>query len=296
MRKIAFVVLGAAVLGLGWYLFIKSYDYRVAFEVNTSPGTIHEEILDFAALNINLSNKKSIAFETVSQQLKLNDSVIKLDWKIEPINDSVSKVIVDLTDRKHSLANRLSVPFSKSVIEKIARRVLIPFKYAFDQKLTGYRVEIVGEESSEEVFCACIPLQSTQKGKAFTMMSNNFVIDNFLNENKMKITGNPFLKINKWLIDRKGIEFDFCFPTTKKDSLPESPVITFKTIPAQKSIKAVYYGNYKSSDKAWYALYGYAKRNNLEITLQPREVFLNNPNTGGDDKKWRADIYMPLEN
>ncbi|WP_340199753.1 GyrI-like domain-containing protein [Ascidiimonas sp. W6] len=294
MKKIIILFIIAAIAAVAWYLFVKPYDYRVAFNIKTSPGTAHEEILDFAMLNINLKTNNSVGFESVSQTLKLKDSTIQLNWHIKALNDSVSKITVDLTDPVHSLSNRISVPFSKSAIEKIARGMLIPFKLSFDQKLTDFRVEIVGEATIEEVFCACTSLKSSQKGKAYSMMSNNFVVDNLLSENGMKVTGNPFLKINKWIVDKKGIEFDFCFPTEKRDSLPKNPLVFFKTIPAQKAIKAVFYGNYKSSDRAWYALYDYATRNEIGIKLQPREVFFNNPNAGGDDKNWKSEIFMPL--
>lgn len=294
MKKAFTIILLAAILGLAWYLFVKPYDYRVSFHVKTSPGTAHEEVLNFAGLNINLKNTGSVSFDRVSQTLKLKDSIIDLEWNMESVNDSLTKIIVDLTDQDHSLSNRFQVPFSGSAIEKIAKGMLIPFKQAFDQKLSGFKVTIEGPAESEEVFCACIPLQSTQQTKAYSMMANNFIVDDFLDKNGMKLTGYPFLKINRWILDKKAIEFDFCFPTEKRDSLPESDEVQFKTIPKQKAIKAIYQGNYKSSDKAWYALYNYAKRNNLNVKLQPREIFLNNPNGGGDDKSWKAEVYLPL--
>jgi effector-binding domain-containing protein len=294
MKKALFIFLIAAILGVAWYIFLKPYDYRVTFNVKTSPGTVHEEILNFANLNININNDASVVYKSVMQTLKLKDSTIQFNWQITSVNDSLSKVVVDLIDKEHSFSNRLAVPFTTSAIEKIARKILLPFKLSFDQKLTGFRVKIEGETQSEEVFCACISLKSTQKGKAYSMMANNFVVDNFLSRNKMKITGSPFLKVNKWILDKKGIEFDFCFPTEKRDSLPKSKEVFFTTVPAQKAIKAIYFGNYKSSDKAWYALYDYAQRNNLDINLQPREIFLNNPNLGGNDKDWKAEVFMPL--
>ncbi len=294
MKKVLYVVLVAAILGIGWYLFVKPYDYRVAFKVKTSPGSVHQEILDFGTLNINLNNEASELFKSVTQQLKRSDSTIQIIWKVKALNDSVSKVTVDLTDKENSLANRFAVPFKNSAIEKIARNIIVPFKYSFDQKLTGYKVSIEGEATTEEAFCACIALKSSQKGKAYSMMSNNFVVDNFLSKNNMKITGPPFLKIKTWQLEKKGLEFNFCFPTNKIDSLPKNKEVFFTTVPSQKAIKAIYYGNYKTSDRAWYALYDYAKRNNIAIKNQPMEVFLNNPNTGGSGRDWKAEVYMPL--
>jgi effector-binding domain-containing protein len=73
------------------------------------------------------------------------------------------------------------------------------------------------------------------------------------------------------------------------------PEIIYKRIPTQRAIKAVYNGNYTTSDRAWYVLLDYAKKNNLEVTGLPLEVFYNNPNLGGDALNWKAEIFMPLK-
>ena len=37
-----------------------------------------------------------------------------------------------------------------------------------------------------------------------------------------------------------------------------------------------------------------ADQKGIEVEEKPVEIFFNNPNMGGDELKWRADIYMPL--
>jgi len=80
----------------------------------------------------------------------------------------------------------------------------------------------------------------------------------------------------------------------KKDSLPSGGLVTFKQFEGGQYLKATYNGNYISSDRAWYALLDYAEQKGIEIEGKPVEIFFNNPNMGGDELKWRADIYMPL--
>ena len=59
-------------------------------------------------------------------------------------------------------------------------------------------------------------------------------------------------------------------------------------------MKAEFNGNYIFSDRAWYELRDYAEKKGLKVTDKPLEIFFNNPNMGGDELQWKADIYMPL--
>ena len=38
----------------------------------------------------------------------------------------------------------------------------------------------------------------------------------------------------------------------------------------------------------------YAKKEGLQITGNPIEVFYDNPATNGNELSWKAEIYMPL--
>jgi hypothetical protein len=39
----------------------------------------------------------------------------------------------------------------------------------------------------------------------------------------------------------------------------------------------------------------YANSKNIGIEAKPLEVFFSNPNTGGDELSWKAEIYMPIK-
>ncbi|WP_340064508.1 GyrI-like domain-containing protein [Ascidiimonas aurantiaca] len=280
---------------LGWYLFVKPYDYLVTFTAATSPGTVYEAVSRWGEDNTRIENLSGYPFSEIKQRLQLADSTLLLQWKIRAIHDSMAQVRVYLKDENHSLANKVTIPFSKSPMEKIAKNLLVPFKKGLDQQLTRYRVSIRGESETEAMFCACTEIRTAQKNKAYGMMRNNYLISDFLFTHKMDTAGYPRIEITNWDIENGQITFNFCFPSQKKDTLPESDRIFFKTFPKQKAIKAVYHGNYKSSDKAWYALYEYAKRNQLDIGNTPLEIFYNNPNNGGNDLKWKAIVFMPLQ-
>jgi len=56
--------------------------------------------------------------DEVKQQFTFGDSTQVYTWKIIPTSDSTSRVKVYIKDPDHSLANRLSIPFSKTAIEQ----------------------------------------------------------------------------------------------------------------------------------------------------------------------------------
>ena len=97
-------------------------------------------------------------------------------------------------------------------------------------------------------------------------------------------------------MENDSIQYNFCFPIIKGDSLPTHELIKYKQYQSEKAIKAIYNGNYVTSDRAWYALLDYAERENIEVHKTPVEFFFNNPNYGGNELQWKAEIYMPIKN
>ncbi|MEH6777641.1 MAG: AraC family transcriptional regulator, partial [Maribacter arcticus] len=68
----------------------------------------------------------------------------------------------------------------------------------------------------------------------------------------------------------------------------------YKKLETTKGIKAIYNGNYITSDRAWYALLRYAKTNGLNVAPNPIEIFYNNPDMGGNSLNWKTEVYLPL--
>jgi effector-binding domain-containing protein len=101
--------------------------------------------------------------------------------------------------------------------------------------------------------------------------------------------------VNSWNREADSLDFNFCFPIVRSERLPEYPGISYKRIFSKKALKAVYNGNYITSDRAWYALLDYAHRNNIPVEETPVEVFYNNPNMGGNALTWKAEIFLPIK-
>jgi len=167
------------------------------------------------------------------------------------------------------------------------------FKEALTAHLQNFKVKINGEATSQEEFVAYINLKSVLQEKAQMMIMNDAAITLYLTNNKIKITGKPYVEIVKWDLDSEQIEFNYCFPVDKTSTYIPNDKVKFKTIPAMKGLKATYYGNMRTSDRAWFALLDYAKEHNIVLENKPLEHFFANPFNGGNEIEWETQIVMP---
>lgn len=296
MKKL-YLVAGAGILTalLAWYLFIKSHDYRVSFVVNTFPGTVNQTIKSW---NATLGNARILSQESLlelTQELIIKDSVHQYLWEITPLTDSTSQVRVYASDRKHSLKNRLLIPFCDTDFEKRTRKTLLDFNKMLQQHLAEFEVKITGYTEIRGTYCACTTVVGNQFDKARGMMYNTPLLASVLMDNNIPLNGPPFLEITSWNMDTDSISYDFCYPIIRTDSLPVSKDLHYREFYPRRALKAIYHGNYITSDRAWYALLNYARANNTAVTGLPVEVFVSNPNMGGNELNWTAEIYLPLK-
>jgi effector-binding domain-containing protein len=295
MKKFS-AIIGFLTIGfLLWYLIIKPYDYLVTFKVKTSAGTINQSI---KLWNTSLENSSPIQQENLknlTQQIIVKDSTFNYDWSISSVNDSISKVNVYVTDIDHSFANKISIPFGTTDFEKRTQNIITNFIDKLKEHLNKIRVRVVGIDSTRTTYCAYIPMKGLQIEKARGMMQNYSLLTSVLSAENIEMNGTPFVEITNWNTQNDSIAYNFCFPVIKSDSLPIDPRIQYKQYSGVKALKASYNGNYITSDRAWYALLDYAGNNDIEIVKKPLEVFYSNPNFGGDELKWEAQIYLPIK-
>ena len=295
MKKFS-AIIGFLTIGfLLWYLIIKPYDYLVTFKVKTSAGTINQSI---KLWNTSLENSSPIQQENLknlTQQIIVKDSTFNYDWSISSVNDSISKVNVYVTDIDHSFANKISIPFGTTDFEKRTQNTITDFIDKLKEHLNKIRVRVVGIDSTRTTYCAYIPMKGLQIEKARGMMQNYSLLTSVLSAENIEMNGTPFVEITNWNIQNDSIAYNFCFPVIKSDSLPIDSRIQYKQYSGVKALKASYNGNYITSDRAWYALLDYAGNNDIEIVKKPLEVFYSNPNFGGDELKWEAQIYLPIK-
>ena len=195
----------------------------------------------------------------------------------------------------NSIYNRLTAPFYNTNFKETEIKKITDFRNGLNKHLENFKVKIDGLGQSEETFVAYINLKSVLQEKAQTMITNDAIITGFLQQNKIKIIGRPYVEIVSWDLDKEKLDFNYCFPIDKNVKIINNEVIKFKTIKAIKGLQATYYGNFRTSDRAWFALLDYAKSHNYSLVNKPLEHFLANPFNENDELSWETKIVMPFE-
>lgn len=294
MKKL---VTGIAIMLLGgmiWLLFLKPADYIVNIETKTVPGVVNQIIKTWSQ-TIEFSELEQQDYQNLNQSIKFNDSTFLITWNISAVNDSLSRVKIGFSVKNAGPLARLVNLFSETDFEKRAKHTALGFNKNLKYHVDNFRVEIIGESKIDSTYYAYVPIETTQLGKARGMMRNYSYISNFLAENQVELNGLPLVQITEWDREQDRIKFNFCYPVKYSDSFPKHEEISFKLLKGQKALKAIYNGNYISSDRAWYYLMDYAERNQISIDPKPVEFFFNNPNMGGNSLDWSAEVYMPIK-
>ncbi|MGB8705777.1 MAG: hypothetical protein WCD31_12160, partial [Gillisia sp.] len=256
----AFLFIGIAVVV--WYLFIKEYDYQFRFNAKYGPASVYKEILQWenfdekdSLFHIKLLRKKP--FTEILQEVKLQGNKnLRLQWELEYKNDSVTRVLVNTLASGHSLSNRLQIlnPFAESTYVSRLKPKLGRLLQDLSKRQDSYSITFKDTLTSPSVYCAYIKTKSTAEGKARAMTSYVGELEDYLQQNHLKLKGHPMVKITHWDLQTDSIYFDFCFPIEYKKGLPETGDVKLKEIKASKSLLAVFHGNYGLTHLAWYDL------------------------------------------
>ncbi|MGJ8736104.1 GyrI-like domain-containing protein [Zobellia laminariae] len=294
-KKIALVASALLVVGLIWYLFIMPQDYIVRFRTKASSGTVNQIVKFWSSQKGHANFQEQKSLSDFTSTIVLNDTTLSFNWKIAPLNDSISQVKVYVTDSENSLKNRILLPFSDTDFEKRSKSTVKEVYTLLKSHLSNFKTTIVGEAIIPKKYCACVPLKNTQLEKVKGMMNHYSQLSGFMAKNSIELDGRPLVEVEHWNTQNDSIAYNFCFPIIKTDSLPKAEGFVYKEIKERKAIKAVYNGNYLTSDRAWYALLDYADKNGIRVTKEPLEIFHTNPNMGGNELEWEAEIFMPIQ-
>jgi hypothetical protein len=295
MKKIISLFLIVGVLAVGWYLFIRPFEFEVTFKAKTLPGDI---IQTLRIWNRALDSAEVVQVDslyTLKQNISREGRSYVYIWNFEMIDDSVTQVSVEITEPGRSIVNKLLVPVTDPPVEKHAREIVWKFYTILQSHLKITRVEVLGEAETASSFCVCRTIETAQTEKANGMMKDYGLLTSFISTFNLRPNGPPLVKVLEWNHNKGTLKFDFCFPVAEPDSLPANQFITFQKIKSQKVLKAVFHGNYITSDRAWYALINFANVNGYDVDGLPIEYFHNNPNLGIDEEQWKAEVYLPIK-
>lgn len=296
MKKIIGILTLTLVAALIWLLFFKPHDFVAVLEAKSVPGTVNHTLKTWSRSLEKSDIEQMREMNHLRQELRFNDSLFVCQWKLSRENDSLTKVKVGISLQPNNWYMRIVNLFSDTDFERRSRNTVLDFHEKLKEHLASFKVRIDGEASLEPSYCAYVTIENGQLEKALGMMQNYSLLSEVLLENKIELAGMPFVEVTLWDQEKEKLKYNFCYPIVKSDTLPDDGLVSFKKFDGGHYLKATYNGNYISSDRAWYALMDYAKQQGLKIEKKPVEIFFNNPNMGGNELDWRADIYMPLSN
>jgi effector-binding domain-containing protein len=285
---------------LGWYFLLKQSDYTITFKANAATGTISQGIKEWTTTQSKNRNEiytvlEKRNYDFIKQQMKKGNAEMEYTWNMKSINDSMTNVTIGIKDLNNSFYNRLTAPFVSTKFRTEQIDKIKSFKMGLEDHIDDFKIRIDGERSSKEMYVAYISLKSVLQEKAQTMIGNDPKIVGYLDKNKIKIIGyRPYLEITDWDEDKEIVSFNYCFPIAKNTKYVPDSNVKFKIIPAMKGLQATYFGNYRTSDRAWFALLDYAKRHDLKLENKPLEHFLANPFNGGNELEWETKIIIPF--
>ncbi|GAA4275613.1 GyrI-like domain-containing protein [Aquimarina mytili] len=296
MKKIA---LGILVLFIGlstWYLFIKQYDYEITFRANLAPLGVYHQVKQ-VKLDTQIKNER---IDQTGAYLK-QETIIKnenaiLDWQFKSISDTVTKIRVGIISKDHSIKNRIQVLTGSSILLNEVKHILISYRAKLRSYTDNFKVIVEGESTLPHRQVLYVSSTTQRSNKATEMMNHNGFLFPKLAEYGIIQDGYPFVRINEWNRITDKIKLDFGFPIVEQDSLPMDTRIIYDKIEAQKALKATYYGNYRNSDEAWFALIEYAKSKDILTENKPIEIFYNNPMHEANERRWKAEIFLPIKN
>ena len=292
MKKLLSLALLIVIAVTAWFLFMKPGDFTATMKAKTNVGTIEQSIKnwrnDAPIVEVDLKDERA----RLVQQFNNQDSTHLYEWNVKKINDTLSEIIVHVTDSDHLISNRIQGLFKETDFKKKATATILEFHTKLEDHLERITVTINGESTLPEKFYAYTELEGPQILKANGMMKDISHLQNAMVRYNVEMKGQPFVRITDWNRKTDSIKYQFAFPIIKQDSLPDIIDIKYMSLPEQKAIKATYNGNYITSDRAWYALLNYAKSNNITVDPRAIEVFYNNPSMGGDESRWKAEIYL----
>lgn len=293
-KRMAWVLGIGIVFALVWYLFVREEDLTARMRFVTYPGTVLQSLRGWSLASDNLEMVGSVTENSLEQRVQFEGRNYHFKWNIWVEEDTLSIVEVAITEPGNSLRNRLLIPWLETPVEKHSQTLLREFYGTLNNHLSQFRVKVEGVRKLDSMFCVYLPVESGQMGKAYGMMANYSFLSSFVVDHDLKPSGVPFVEVTRWDPATNLLAFDFCYPIQARDTLPEHDKLKYKWLKGGKAVKAIYHGNYITSDRAWYAIQHFAHRNDLELEQRPIELFYNNPNLDAEETNWKAEIYFPL--
>ena len=300
MKRIVYIILILFTILSLWYFFIKSHDYQISFETNSPKGIVYEYISRWnggkpISQHV-LENTKKTPFNTITQYYEVSkDSIIEIDWELNKKNDSIITVTGYFSDKNSSSKQRFQILFGKTDFVNQSINFTKKLKTYIELQNKTFKLSKIDTSLFESRKYIYRTISTTINNKAKKMLMENGVIMNYIFQNELSLDGYPFLEVTKWDMATDSIQFNFCYPIKQKHRSTNKSVF-YDENKSLKSMRIIYNGNYNKSHLAWYVYHDYFEKIDIKKKILPIEVFLNDPQQGGDELTWETKVYLPISN
>lgn len=279
-----------------WFSFIKTYDHQIEFEVNLPKGSIYHMILDSNNWDReNVKTKNKSLYTSIVQTLEIENKPFQVLWQFENLNDTSSTVKLYFKNKNQSLRERYKSLFNQSQNLDSLVEISKYFKEKAQNFSDLFSIKIEGIDTVSATAYMYVEHKTKRAEKARDMINSDALLFRKNQDSLVIKNGKTFVKVKNWKTESDSIIFRYAFPVKNQKTYPTDRYVKADTLESQKALKAIFYGNYSISDQAWLALYHYAERKGIKLELSPIEIYYNNPMLGGDDKKWKTQVYMPIK-
>ena len=224
MKRFLKILFPILILVVCWYFVAKEEDYQVSFTSEQSKSLIFQQILDWENYSgetesVIVTNDRQ-PYSEISQSFKIGDSSFLYQWELNSEKNNSTKVTAHITDLNHSFKQRLQVPFFKNDFVKRSVKNVEEVGKAIAIKGKQFKLGTIERTDYGGSYCAYLPVTSSTKQKASNMLATIAIIMEYLKGNDIELQGDPFLEVTSWDEGNDMIQFNFCFPISKGDSLP----------------------------------------------------------------------------
>ena len=223
-------------------------------------------------------------FAELSLNLKDTLKGTKISWKANVKLGFLNKVIATFNG---NIQDEISAMFEKS-LSNLDRRL--------DYEINTYTVNIIGVSIKSE----CFYLEQTFTSELSKVRKNSEIvfnkITNFCKQNKIVISGKPFLIYHNYDLERQLSKISICIPIKEEIFITEGSEILSKKLRSQPVIKLTMTGDYSHSKIALEKVDTYIREKKyIKNTLYSHfEIFVVDKTKTNNPSKWITEIQIPI--
>ena len=236
--------------------------------------------------NNSIFQKMNFNGNSAELNLKLKDTLkgTKITWKATVKLGFINKIIATING---NTKNELSIMLEKS-LANLDRRL--------DYEVNTFSVNIIGVSVSPE----CFYLEQTFTCEFSKVRKNSEIVFNkiigFCKQNKISISGKPFLIYHNYDTEKELTKISICIPIKQEIFITEGSEILSKKLRSQPVIKVKMTGDYSHSKIALEKANGYIRdKKYIKNTLYSHfEIFVLDKSKTNNPSEWITEIQIPV--